>query len=243
MQTGDFSLLSREGVAQAKKREEAKSADTKADKSVTHTLLRKEKLPPTPADLKRSEKLKREVVAEDSVWKDKNAIAQLKTTCSRYVNHFSEKYPEIRKFPKPSEGGGLDEWRTYLANLQQIIGGAKAESRFDSMLGMAIGAAESANTAFPELFAGYSITHPIALSQVVASPQFQQSIEDEKMEIIFLHPGWFSSSHWTRLAEALGKAAVSVALKNKEIASQGATAPDAIDRLTKLAAQPVSKPE
>ena len=234
----DFSALSKSVIEAAKRHASEDLADEQAEKSVQHTLLRKEKLPPTQAELKKSEKLKQEVLKEDSAFYDKNKIAILKGTCTRYVNHFGEKYPELKKFPKPAEKDGLEEWKIYLSNLQSVIGGAKAEQRFDSILGGVVQAVEQVNRNFPELFAGHKIYEPVSLAQVVTSPNFLESIDDEKHEIIFTHQSWFSSSYWSRLCEALGKAGVAVALKNKELAMAESTSPETIVRMTQTQATP-----
>lgn len=234
VQPADFGKLDKQGVASAKLQEAKKVANTKADQSVTHTLLRKEKLPPTPAELKRTEKLKKEVVSEDSAWKDKTRIAKIKTTCTLYVNYFKEKYPEIGKFPKPAESAGLDDWQEYLRSLQGVLGGKKAEGRFDSMLTMVATGIVQANIAFPELFAGYNLAAPNNFAAQVASPQFLESIDDEKHEIIFTHQSWFQSGMWSRLLENLGKVGMGVALANKQAQAAAAAAPSNIERLTKL---------
>ncbi len=101
MEASDFSRLSKEGIEAAKRAEEKKHVDTKAQASATHTVERKKYLPPTAAELKASQKLKTEVVREDSAFYDKRKIGQLKSTTQRYVNHFAEKYPEIKKLAKP----------------------------------------------------------------------------------------------------------------------------------------------
>lgn len=227
----DFNDLSKEGIAAQKAQAEEEERAEKAEKSVDASMRRKQLMPPTQAELRRMERDRKEVAKEDSAWVHKNKIAKLKATCTRYFNHFNEKYPEFKKLAKPAEKDGLEEWQSYLQNMQDVIGSGKAEQRFHSYLGMAVSGLENVNKAFPELFAGYNIHSPVSLVQVVNSEQFAQQIEDERAEIIFTHQSWFASGYWSRLLENLSKAAMAVALKNKEVHMAAAQSPEVLERL------------
>lgn len=227
----DFSELGKEAIDAHKASVEDAKRTEKAEKSVDHTMRRKELLPPNPAELRRMDRDRKEVLKEDSAFIHKNKIAKLKATCARYFNHFNEKYPEIKKFPKPAEKDGLEEWQTYLQNMQDVIGGAKADQRFNTYLGMAMTGVEHMNRTFPELFAGYNICEPVSLAKVVASDEFVMQIEDERAEIIFTHQSWFASGYWSRLLENISKASMAVALKNKELMLSRVVSDEASERL------------
>lgn len=234
IETVDLGKLDKQGVASAKAQQHKAEANTKADRSVEHTLLRKEKLPLTPAELKRADKAKREVVSEDSAWKDRQKIAQIKRTALKYINYFGDKYPEIKKAPKPAESAGKDDWDDYMQTLCNVIGSQKAGERFDQYLGGLGKGIEYANVAFPDLFGGHNLVSPTPISAVLTSPEFLAAIDDEKHEIIFTYDSWFSSSKWSRLGTALAKAGVAVALQNAQAAKGEAPKAETVDRLAKM---------
>lgn len=214
-----FEALSRPGVEAAKQRESEQKADERAAKSVQHTQLRKDKLPKPPPSLKElrtAERETKELLKDNSVFNDKNKIANLKITCGNYVNHFKEKYPEIGKLAKPKEGDGLDAWQTYLGEMQTIIGSQRASNRFDLMVKGFLVGVEVLNQKFPEAFAGKNLYYPVKISDVVNNPVFQEQIDDEKHEIIFNNPSWFFSGHWQRLMESMFRAGAMVAMENEK---------------------------
>jgi hypothetical protein len=218
----DFEELTPERVAAKKKNDETQAAQEKATKSVEQTRLRKAQTPPSEAEIRRLNKDAKEMVAQGSLEFDKNRVAKVKTTCQLYLNYFSDKYPEIKKFVKPSEKDGLAEWQQYLSDLQNIIGGKKADSRFDTALAIFAAGVEKANVEFPHLFGFYNLNSPLSFSKVVTSPEFLAEIDDEKHEFIFTHQSWFSSSYLSRLVESVAKAGMAVALKNKELRGSAA---------------------
>lgn len=214
-----FEALAKPGVEAAKARRDAEAANDKAARSAQHSVLRKEKMPKPPPslrDMRVAEKETRELLKENSVFTDKNAINKLKLVCTKYASHFKEKYPEIGKLAKPKESDDLEAWKQYLVEMQTIIGSQRSEQRFNTMLGMGLTAIENLNKTFPEAFGGHNLHYPIKLSSLATNPSFQEQIEDERNEIIFNHPNWFSSGHWTRLCESLVQAAFAVAAKNQQ---------------------------
>lgn len=237
IETVDMSRLDRQGIAAAKLEQHKKEANKKADASVEHTLLRKEKLPLSPAELKRADKLKREVSSEDSAWRDRQKIAKLKRIALKYVNYFGDKYPEIKKAPKPAESAGKVEWDEYLETLRNVIGSQKAEDRFNQMLFGFGKALEYGNTAFPELFGGHNIVSPNPISAVFADPKFLASIDDERHQIVFEYESVFSSGMWSRLVSAVAQVGVGVAQANAQATRGSAPEPNAetVERLAKPA--------
>lgn len=244
----DLSKLDKHGVAAAKLAAHKVEANQKADRSVEHTLLRKEKLPPTPADLKRSEKLKREVVAEDSAWKERQEINRIKRICIKYVSYFGDKYPDMKKAAtaKPPESASREDWQEYLDTLANVIGSQKAGERFDQYLGGIAYAVEYANVAYPQAFGGQNLVSPVSLRASLLSPEFLDSIDDEKHEIIFTYDSWFSSSKWSRFGNAVAKMGLQVAAANAAAASAPAASapdPETVERLAKIRPKAAGRPK
>jgi hypothetical protein len=236
--SADFSKLDKTGVAAAKLAAHKVEANKKADLSVEHSVLRKDKMPLTPADMKRSEKLKREVTAEDSAWKERQEINRIKRICGKYVAYFSDKYPDMKKASqaKPPEAAGREDWQDYLDTLANVIGSQKAGERFDNYVVMAGKGVEYLNVAFPDMFGGQNLVAPVSLAATISSPAFLASIDDEKHEIIFTHDAWFSSSKWSRIGSAIAQQTLAVANANKQASTQGSTEvpPEVIEKLAKM---------
>lgn len=231
IEKADFTKLSKDGIAAAKKSEHQKDVDKKATRSVEHTLSRKEKLPPTPAELRRMERDKKDVLKEDSLYFEKRAIANLKRMATQYVEFFGEKYPPVKKLKKPNENDGKDEWSQYLTDIRAAIGSSKAGEKFDGYLAMLGQGIVKASVMFPEVFRGANLVNPVNLADVLQSPEFIERIEDEKMEIIFTHESWFASSYWSRFGIALAKAVYSVAEHNKQAYQNAAATPEVTEAL------------
>lgn len=232
IQKADFTQLSKDGIASAKKKEHEKDVDKKATRSVEHTLSRKEKLPPTPAELRRMERDKKEVLKEDSIYFEKRAIANLKRMATQYVEFFGEKYPSVKKLKKPNEADGKDEWSQYLVDIRAAIGSGKAGEKFDGYLHFFAQGVVTLSLQFPEVFQGANLVSPVNFADVVVSDGFQAQIEDEKMEIIFTHESWFASSYWERFGTAMAKAAYSVAQHNKQVAASAGVTPEVAESLS-----------
>lgn len=233
METGfDFEELAPENMKRRKQTEADKAAHDKAEKSVDQARLRKQMAGPTPAEIRQTTKEAKEMASAGSLVMNKNQVAKIKTTCQLYTNYFAEKYPEIKKFTKPAERDGLEEWKEYLVDIQTVIGNKKADQRFDTMLQFAAIGVERASLQFPHLFGFHNLSSPLSFSQVVTSPQFIQDIDDEKHEFIFTHQGWFASGYLSRLLEAITKAGFAVAAHNAQSAAASATSPAKVDELS-----------
>lgn len=226
IQKADFAQLSKDGIASAKRKEHEKDVDAKATRSVEHTVSRKEKLPPTPTELRRMERDRKEVVKENSAYFEKRKISQLKRTATQYVEFFSEKYPAVKKLKKPNESDGKEEWEQFLADVRTTIGSGKAGERFDGMMSMLAQGIVALSQQFPQIFRGANLTSPANFVDVVNSAGFKEQIEDEKMEIIFTHERWFQSTYFERFGTAMFKAAYATALHNKQVAEETALTPE-----------------
>lgn len=218
----DFSALSKKGVESAKAMEAKEKAEAKADKSVEHSVLRKQKLPPTQSEIKQRAQLTKEVSKEESAYANKKQIGRIKVTTSQYYGYFGEKYPEIKKLTKPAEKDGLEEWQTYLTDMKTILASKKADATFDNYMGYLGKGLEELQKMFPQLTQGRSLSEPVPLSQVLGSEGFLESIDDEKHEIIFNHASWFQSGYWSRILSSVGKATIAVALQNEQEAQKQA---------------------
>lgn len=232
IQKADFTQLSKDGVASAKKKDHEKNVDKAATRSVEHTLKRKEKLPPTPGELRRMEKDKKEVLKEDSIYFEKRAIANLKRMAVQYVEFFGEKYASVKKLKKPNESDGKDEWSQYLTDIRAAIGSGKAGEKFDGYMHFLAQGIVTLSLQFPEVFQGANLVSPVNFADVVASDGFKAQIEDEKMEIIFTHESWFASSYWERFGIAVAKAAYSVAQHNKQVTASAGVTPEVAEALS-----------
>lgn len=238
IQKADFSQLSKDGISSAKKKEHEKDVDAKATRSVEHTVSRKEKLPPTPTELRRMERDRKEVLKENSAYFEKRKIAQIKRIATQYVEFFSEKYPAVKKLKKPGESDGKEEWDQYLGDVRAAIGSSKAGERFDGMLSFLAQGIVTLSQQFPAVFQGANLSSPANFADVVASAGFKEQIEDEKMEIIFTHERWFQSSYIERFGTALAKAAYATAMHNKQIAEEQALTPEVKAALAQRRARP-----
>lgn len=231
IERADFTKLSKDGIAAAKKASERKEMDAQIEKSVEKSLKRKDKMPPSSAELKRMERDKKDVMKEDSLYFEKRAIANLKRMATQYVEFFGEKYPAVKKLKKPNESDGKDEWSQYLTDIRAAIGSEKAGEKFDGYLAMLGQGIVKASVMFPEVFRGANLVTPVNLAEVMQSPEFIERIEDEKMEIIFTHESWFASSYWSRFGVALAKAVYSVAEHNKRAYETAAATPEVTEAL------------
>ncbi len=218
----DFSALSKKGVESAKAMENKEKADAKADKSVEHSVLRKQKMPPTQAEIKQRAQLTKEVSKEESAYANKKQIGRIKATTTQYFSYFGEKYPEIKKLTKPAEKDGLEEWQSYLRDMQGVLASKKADSTFDNYMGYLGKGLEELQKMFPQITQGRSLSTPVPLSQVLSSGEFLEAIDDEKHEIIFNHSTWFQSGYWSRILSSVGKATLAVALQNEQEAQKQA---------------------
>ena len=232
IEKSDFSKLSKDGIAAAKKAEHKKEVDKAASKSVEYSQVRKEKMPPTPAELRRMEKDKKDVIKEDSIYFEKRAIANLKRMAVQYVEFFGEKYPAVKKLKKPNESDGKDEWSQYLTDIRAAIGSGKAGEKFDGYMHFLAQGIVTLSLQFPEVFQGANLVSPVNFADVVVSDGFKAQIEDEKMEIIFTHESWFASSYWERFGIAIAKAAYSVAQHNKQVTSSAGVTPQVAEALS-----------
>ncbi len=233
IEASDFTKLSKDGIAAAKKAEHRKEVEKAAAQSVEKSQARKDKAPPSSAELRRMERDKKDVIKEDSIYFEKRAIANLKRMATQYVEFFSEKYPAVKKLKKPGESDGKDEWSQYLTDIRAAIGSGKAGEKFDGYLAFVAQGVVTLSQTFPDVFQGANLTTPVNFADVVASDGFKQQIEDEKMEIIFTHESWFASSYWERFGVAMAKAAYSVAMHNKQVTANAGVTPEVAEALSR----------
>lgn len=214
-----FDALGRAAVEAEKKKQDEKKREEKAFNSADHTLRRQQKLPPTQGEINRMRKVQQEASKVNFKTYDQREIQRLKRQCRKFKEYAGFK-ERLKHFKLPLESAGGEEWEETLQDMRSELGQSKAHERFNKMWGYGLLAVEFASIKWPELFMGANLTGPVSLRDIGTSPEFLESIDDERAEMVIVHDWLFSSSVYSRLAERLFEVIQATGQQNALITAQ-----------------------